>query len=242
MISDLVSDNNRFETINNGLETINNGLETINNGLIFDDNYKISPFYIFGDEMNCINSEETIKSTRKMNINKKCKKIINDDNRLRQAKHILINSFIKFINKKIKKVYNNNIGNGINLKQILKIDYSKIKYVDIKSISEFMNTTLKDFFSLNINSKFTYFPRHFNKKVIEGLLKEKNAEKRENFINIFNKTFREWAQYLVEEKDELTIIFDKELKSRNKEFFKETIKNLINEIQCKKSRERKNIK
>ena len=103
--------------------------------------------------MNCINSEETIKSTRKMNINKKCKKIINDDNRLRQAKHILINSFIKFINKKIKKVYNNNIGNGINLKQILKIDYSKIKYVDIKSISEFMNTTLKDFFSLNITKK-----------------------------------------------------------------------------------------
>ena len=105
-----------------------------------------------------------------------------------------------------------------------------------------MSKTLKDFFSLNINNKFTYFPRDFNKKVIEGLLKEKNEEKRKIFNNIFNKTFREWAQYLIEEKDELTIIFDEELKTRNKEFFKETIKNLNNEIQYKKSRERKNIK
>lgn len=175
-----------------------------------------------------------------MNINKKCKKIINDDNRLRQAKHILINSFIKFINKKIKKVYNNNIGNGINLKQILKIDYSKIKYVDIKSISEFMNTTLKDFFSLNITKKYKYLPRDYNKRVIKELLKEKNEEKREIFNNLFNKTFREWAQYLEEEKDELKLIYEEELiKSKNKAFFKETIRNLYNEIETKYAKKRK---
>ena len=189
--------------------------------------------------------EDTDKSTRKKikkrKYIKRYPKILNNDNRFRQTKIILINTFIKYINKKIQKIYNNNIGNGINIKKIYKIDYSEIKNVDIKSIREFMSKTLKDFFSLNINNKFTYFPRDFNKKVIEGLLKEKNEEKRKIFNNIFNKTFREWAQYLVEEKDELTIIFDEELKTRNKEFFKETIKNLNNEIQCKKSRERKNI-
>ena len=69
--------------------------------------------------------KDTDKSTRKKikkrKYIKRYPKILNNDNRFRQIKIILINTFIKYINKKIKKIYNNNIGNGINIKKTIKL-------------------------------------------------------------------------------------------------------------------------
>ena len=63
--------------------------------------------------------KETVKSTNDKNKIKSIKtneknKIKINNNKKRKAIKLLINTFIKDINNIIKKVYNNNIGNGIN--------------------------------------------------------------------------------------------------------------------------------
>ena len=186
------------------------------------------------DELNKIDDtylKETVRSTQKINKKIKSKKIcekkeIKNNNMKRKARNYLINKCIKDINQKIKKVYNNNIGNGINEKKICKISYSEILKMDLFSFKEFLNITLKDFFSLSITKKYSFLPEYFNKKVIESLLNEKNDENRELFNNIFNQTFREWTQCLISSKGELEGLFEEELESKDSEILKYIIKNL----------------
>ena len=174
-----------------------------------------------------------VRNTQKINQEIKSEKIcdkntMKNNNMKRKVKHLLINKCIEDINQKIKEVYNNNIGNGINEKKICKIAYSEIKKVDILSFKEFLNITLKDFLSLDISKKYSCYPSNFNKKVIESLLSEKNDEKRALFNNIFNQTFREWTQCLLRTKGELEGLFEEELKSKDSEILKYIIKNLEN--------------
>ena len=42
------------------------------------------------------------------------------DNIIRKIKSVLINYLTEFINDKIKEIYNNDIGHGISIKQLLK--------------------------------------------------------------------------------------------------------------------------
>lgn len=190
-----------------------------------------------------IKSDETINNTNKKKKRKYERKLgekkINNDNRFRQTKVILRNTSMNYTNFLIKKVYNNNIGNGVFKKQLHKVSYSKIKNVDINSLREFMSITLGEFFSLNITEKYKCYVINPNKKLIEQLLNEKNDEIRELFNNLFNKTFREWAQCLVDAKDELKIIYEEELKNRDKELFKESIKKFDSEIQSLRPRKTK---
>ena len=50
-----------------------------------------------------------------------------DDNLRRKIKHIVLSDLQFFINKKIKEIYHNNIGQGMTIKQILTLNHEQKK-------------------------------------------------------------------------------------------------------------------
>jgi len=110
----------------------------------------------------------------------------------------LLSYIRKFINVKIKKIYNNDIGEGIWRKEILDINSEQKSDNKINSIKKLLNKTLKDIFSTDISLRFTsYLPNH-NKEIIKRILNEKDKNKREKFQKLFNITFVECLNKFVD--------------------------------------------
>ena len=100
------------------------------------------------------------------------------DNLRVKIKNLLIKNLTRFINDKIKEVYNNKIGN----KQLYKLS---IRPFNLCYHRYLMTKTLKIIFSENIRNIHS----DKNKKLIEELLNEKDEVKRKYFENLFNLTF-----------------------------------------------------
>ena len=175
-----------------------------------------------------------------------------EDNIIRKCKNLLLLYTRKFINIKIKEIYNNDIGEGIWKKEILDINSEPKSDNKINSIKNLLNTTLKEIFSTNISLRFTsYLPNH-NKEIIKRLLKEKDKGKREKFQKLFNITFVECLNKFVDNSkgcDELERFpnFD-DIKSdlnddeKHLDKMKKLLINFENVIKNKKSRNRILIK
>ena len=112
-----------------------------------------------------------------------------DDNLRRKCKHILINELQIFINNKIREIYNDNIGQGIFLKQLLSMNQKQKANANATFNREFLYKSLKDIFSENISTKYTILPLNYNKILIEQLMNEHDKYKRLYFQNLFNLTF-----------------------------------------------------
>ena len=87
----------------------------------------------------------------------------------------------------IYKIYSGNIGKGIFIKELKKMNQRQI--INNKNNKEFLNKTLKDIFSDDISGKFTCFLSHHNKNLIQQLLNEEDNEKKIIFQNLFSLTF-----------------------------------------------------
>lgn len=126
------------------------------------------------------------------------------DNIVRKCKHLVLNSLMEFINKKIKNMYNDKIGNNIFKKQLLTLNKEQKSDAKIQSNKQFLNKPIGDIFSVNISKRYTnYIPQH-NKILIEGLKKEENENKKEYFNKLFNLTFLECLNHFMEiKKNEL---------------------------------------
>ena len=150
------------------------------------------------------NSVEDKKSDKK--IGQKVKREENDkysnDNLLRRAKTILFDSLLKYDNYIISKVYNDQIGNGINIKKLLKINHSQIKNINANYNRDLIKTSQGKIFSENISKRHTYFPEDHNKRLINKLLNETDEEKRKIFANLFSKTLKECIQHITGQKIE----------------------------------------
>ena len=116
------------------------------------------------------------KKNDKTNINNNLTKKIKyrkDNIRSKIINHFC-NYLINFLNDYVKKIYNQQ-------KVIFeKINYKKRKYVDISSLREFMNNTIKDFCKIPISSKSFLFNKYYN---YDNLLNIQN-ELGETFINL----------------------------------------------------------
>ena len=119
---------------------------------------------------------------------------IANDNMIRKCKHLVINNCIEFLNFQIKKIYHNNIGEGILIKKILDINQIQKSDSKLESTKLFLNKKLSEIFSVDISSKYTSFLPHHNKILISRLLNEEDIEKREKFQKIFNLTFADCIQ------------------------------------------------
>ena len=119
---------------------------------------------------------------------------IANDNMIRKCKHLVINNCIEFLNFQIKKIYHNNIGEGILIKKILDINQIQKWDNKLESTKLFLNKKLSEIFSVDISSKYTSFLPDHNKILISRLLNEEDIEKREKFQKIFNLTFADCIQ------------------------------------------------
>ena len=135
------------------------------------------------------------------NINKKRKRKNNEDkiyinsNKITKKIRIsILNAIIRFINKKLKIDFNNNLGIGINLKQFLQINKKDLSHSKINFDKEFLRKTLKEILSFNISEKYSnYIPTH-NKNLVNYLLNLDN--KGENYKKLFELTFLDCIEYI----------------------------------------------
>ena len=124
-----------------------------------------------------------------------------DDNVRKKIKHIIIKSIMKFLNMKIKALFNGNIGNNVFKKELLTLNKTPKFESSIEYNKQLLNKTLKEIFSVNISSRFTNYKPDFNKNLIEKLINEEDKEKRDYFQKIFNLTFSDCLQHFNRAKD-----------------------------------------
>ena len=227
-------------------------------------NYKDFDLFKFKDlnltssdiNSNDSNSLNILQKKRNVSFYKKGEKEDLDkysrDNLLRRVKKIALDSLIKFDNDIIRKIYKNNIGNGIVIKKLFKNNYFQIKCIGVIFNKELLKRSQGEILSSNITTKFTYYPLDHNKKLIEELINEKDLEKREIFKNIFNKTLLECIEHSIGKKhfkelEGLENIFEKELLNLNEnDEYKNQLKKVFNDIEkiynSKKARKKKSKK
>ena len=182
------------------------------------------------DTSNIFKINLPIKRNRKKDDNK------NVDNLLRKAKKVIFNSILEYDNYIITKAYNYNIGQGINIKKLFKINYSQIKNTQTDFNKKLLNTPQKDIFSSNITSKYSNFPPEHNKILINKLLEEEDLEKRKIFNNLFNTTLLEFIQHLIGQKNKeelngLDALFKKQLIEMENNKGYDELKNTINDYE-----------
>lgn len=117
------------------------------------------------------------------------------DHLLIKVKRIIINGLFKFINNKIKQLYNNDIGKGRIKKQLLKISADQTKNTNKQYNSELLNKTLENIFSEKITGKITNYLPSRNEDIIKELKEEKDKKKRDYFNGLFNLKFFDCIQY-----------------------------------------------
>lgn len=114
-----------------------------------------------------------------------------DDNLRRKIKYLVLKYVMKFLNERIKIIYDGNIRKGIYEKQLKIINQKQIREDTVNFNKQFLKSKIKDIFSTNITKKYTYFPVSHNKELINELLNERDENKREYFNKLFNLEFIE---------------------------------------------------
>ena len=124
------------------------------------------------------------------------------DNIIRKCKNFLLSHTRKFINDKIKEIYNSDIGGGIWKKEILDINSEQKSDNKINTIKNLLKKTLKDIFSTNISLRYTSYLFNHNEIIIQKLLNENDESKKEKFQKLFNITFSDCLKKFVDNSNE----------------------------------------
>ena len=202
-------------------------------------------------------SKDTSNSLKNKALNKKIgQKVKREENEkysnanlMRRAKTILFDSLLNYDNFIISKVYNEKIGNGINIKKLLKINHNQIKNINANYNRDLIKTSQGKIFSENISKRHTYYPLDHNKILINKLLNEVDDEKRKIFANLFSKTLKDCIHHITGQKSEelkgLEYFYENEiLELDENDEFKKEIKRFIENYETisdkKKSRKAKN--
>ena len=88
----------------------------------------------------------------------------------------------------IKKLYNNNIGDGYFKKQLLTLK-NEPKSNITKYNKELLTKTLGEIFSENISNRYSNYSKQHNQSLIKELINEDNFVKRFYFQKLFSLTF-----------------------------------------------------
>ena len=142
-------------------------------------------------KMDIINEK---KVSKKDNKEKKHTKY-DDDNMRRKCKHLILDSVFNHINHMIRKLYNNNIGQGILAKQLRTLNQTQKSEGNIKFNQEFLYKNIGEIFSDKISGRITNSPPYINKCIIQNLLNEKDRAKNIYFNNLFSLTFFECLEH-----------------------------------------------
>ena len=141
-------------------------------------------------------NETNILLSKKRNnddINTKKSSKFRNDNLKRKCKRLIIDNVMQYINNKIYKIYKGNIGDGLLIKKLFKLNQSQIINTDAQFNKDFITKTLKDILSQNITNNMTSYDINHNKTVIETII----MEKKEEFEKLFNLTFIDCLQHFI---------------------------------------------
>ena len=179
VINDIISFNN-IDNNNNKNETNN----SINSSI----------------EINSISKKVTTNFTKqetknKENTQKKCYNI--DAFMRKKCKRILLDCILKFMNNKIRELYNGNIGDGIFKKELKFLNYKTNSDISIKNNKELLNKSLRDIFSAPITKRISNLLESHNHDLIDKLLNEKDKEKKLYFNGLFNLKFSECLDHFI---------------------------------------------
>jgi hypothetical protein len=222
------SNNNNFDTElktclitnqNNKIQEINNRNEIINFNFFIIGQNKSNNLKELNSERNkinkYINNKEEKKRGRKRkrennddneNIeDKKGHNKYSDDNLRKKCKNIILKYALEFVNKKIKEKYKNNIGHGKFKKELKILNQEKKVKSTVDFDKTFLTKTLKDIFSDDISARFFNFSKDYNKELIKSLLLDKDEERKQYFIKLFNITFIDCLKYFREDEGAFNI-------------------------------------
>ena len=143
-----------------------------------------------------------------------------EDNLKRKCKHLVIKNVLIFINLRIKKLYNGNIGNGVLKKEIRLLKQWQVSNSSIKFNQDFINKTIGNIFSENISGRYSDFPKNQNQLIIQRLMNEKDEEKRIYFKKLFNITFIQCLNHFIGKANISELDGLKQFKETKKEIIK----------------------
>ena len=163
------------------------------------------------------------------------------DNEIKKGRNILLNSIFRFVNKKIRIIFNNDIGKGISIKQFVKISKKELNHSNVEFDKNYLNTKLKEIFSGDISGKFTNFLINKNKKLLQNLIKI------DYFKELFELTFLQCIEHIngtkfipllegFETLDEILLNEEEKLKENDIENYKYIIENYKQCVENKFSR------
>lgn len=163
------------------------------------------------------------------------------DNEIKKGRNILLNSIFRFVNKKIRIIFNNDIGKGISIKQFVKISKKELNHSNVEFDKNYLNTKLKEIFSGDISGKFTNFLINKNEKLLQNLIKI------DYFKELFELTFLQCIEHIngakfipllegFETLDEILLNEEEKLKENDIENYKYIIENYKQCVENKFSR------
>lgn len=163
------------------------------------------------------------------------------DNEIKKGRNILLNSIFRFVNKKIRIIFNNDIGKGISIKQFVKISKKELNHSNVEFDKNYLNTKLKEIFSGDISGKFTNFLINKNEKLLQNLIKI------DYFKELFELTFLQCIEHIngtkfipllegFETLDEILLNEEEKLKENDIENYKYIIENYRQCVENKFSR------
>ena len=141
-----------------------------------------------------LNTDKTDYSTiKETKINNFINEIYIPDIFVKKIKMLVLKKSYNFINEKIIKIFNNNIGKGICIKQLLPINKFVLYHSSVEEDKEFLNKKLKEIFS-SISNKYTAVLNTKNKNLIDDLINLEEHGK--YFKELFELSFLDCLEHV----------------------------------------------
>ena len=195
-------------------------------------------------------NKDFLNKKRKANNKNENKSQFTSDCHVKKIRIIILNSIINFINEKIKKLLNNNIGKGIFIKQLLPINKTILYHSSVEYDKEFLNKKLKEILT-SISNKYTNYLSNKNEETIEYLINLENKGK--YFQELFDLSFVDCLKHIRGTKntellndlpklDNILIQNEKNINEKEINNYKDIINNYESIIDIKKTRNKKKAK
>ena len=140
------------------------------------------------DFLNKKRKDEAENKNRNSNINS-----LPSDKIVKKIRIMILNSVLNFINLKIKKAVNGDIGKGICIKQLLPINKTSLYHSSVEYDKEFLNKKLKEIFS-SISNKYTAVLNNKNQNLIDYLINLEEHGK--YFKELFELSFLDCLEHI----------------------------------------------
>ena len=141
-----------------------------------------------------LNTDKTDYSTiKETKINNFINEIYIPDIFVKKIKMLVLKKSYNFINEKLIKIFNNNIGKGICIKQLLPINKFVLYHSSVEEDKEFLNKKLKEIFS-SISNKYTSVLNTKNKNLIDDLINLEEHGK--YFKELFELSFLDCLEHI----------------------------------------------